>query len=301
MQTERSFTDEIRYQYTHGGTHIRLIFINLAIFLFAGLLHVIERLSGGVGIPISPILDGIFLMQVEPTEFLHHPWGLITSIFAHYDILHFAMNMLFLYASGRMFLQFFSAKRLVHVYVLGGIAGNLFELLAHMIFPAISPAPVLGASAAVMAIFIAIAFYKPSLQISLFGVLNMPIILLAGIFLVLNLISLGADDHVAHFAHIGGALIGILSVQNLHARGNIVNSTERVEQSFRSFMNRLFKPKSRLRAEKGGRTVKTDEQYNMDARARQKRIDAILDKISKSGYESLTKAEKEFLFSQSKK
>jgi membrane associated rhomboid family serine protease len=300
MQTQRSFTEELKFQYTHGGAHIRLIFINTAVFLVVGILHMSERLAGYPGGPVSQVLDHIFLLPGTFGEVLTHPWTLVTSIFAHYDFMHFLLNMLFLFISGRMFLQFFSASRLMHLYVVGGMVGCLFQVFAQLAFMNVSPAPTLGASGAVMAIFIALAFYRPGLQIALFGVFNVPLIVLAGIYLISDFLNLGANDNTAHFAHIGGALAGVLSVRNMHAQGNIINMSEKLMQSMRSFFNALVKPKSRLRAEKGGR-VKTDEQYNAEARSRQKRIDAILDKISKSGYESLTKAEKEFLFSQSNK
>lgn len=304
MQTERTFVDEIKYQYKHGGAHMRLIFINTLIFLVIGLLLVIERLSGMRGGAISTFLIDVFTLESGLEQFVYKPWGLVTSIFSHFEFLHFILNMLFLYVSGRMFLQFFSARRLLHVYVIGGIVGGLFELLAHAAFSGLSDrAVVVGASGSIMAIFIALAFYRPSLRISLYGLFEVPLILLAGIYLLSNLVSLGSNDNVAHFSHIGGALVGILSVQNLHASSNIINWSESMVQRLQALFSRLLNPKAKLRVQKGGwpGSVKSDEQYNMEAKERQKRIDAILDKISKSGYESLSKAEKEFLFSQSKR
>jgi len=283
---------------------MRLIGLNTIFFLVIGLGLVVEKLSGMQGGIVSRTLVSVFALEANIHEFIYKPWGLITSIFSHFEFLHFLMNMLFLYVAGRMFLQFFTSRRLLHVYVIGGIIGGIFELLAHLVFPGLNGhAVVVGASGSVMAIFIALAFYRPSLQVSIFGVFQVPLILLAGLYLLSNLVSLGANDNVAHFSHIGGALVGILSVQNLHSSANIINMSESFMQRVKSFFSRLFNPKSKLRVQKGGRTgsFKTDEQYNMDAKERQKKIDAILDKISKSGYESLSKAEKEFLFTQSKK
>ena len=302
MQTERTFVDELKYQYRHGGMHIRLIFLNTIVFLVIRIALMIEQLSGIKTGAVTDVVNDIFTLQSSLTLFLSKPWGLVTSIFSHFSFMHFLLNMLFLFTSGRMFLQFFSSRRLLHVYVIGGIMGGIFEVLAHVFFPGLTSQPlVVGASGSIMAIFIALAFYRPSLQISLFGVIQLPFMVLAGVFLLSDLVSLGANDNVAHFAHIGGALIGILSVQNLHASSNLINWSENVSQRVRGFAGRLLRPKQKLRVEKGGRgTVKTDEQYNMEAKERQKKIDIILDKISRSGYESLTKAEKEFLFSQSK-
>jgi hypothetical protein len=122
------------------------------------------------------------------------------------------------------------------------------------------------------------------------------------LYLLGDLLQLGQNDHVAHFAHLGGALLGYLSVVNLSSSSNIINLSERFGHQLKAFVGNLFRPKQKMRVQRGGgRVVKTDEEYNMDAKERQKKIDAILDKIAKSGYESLTKAEKEFLFSQSKR
>jgi hypothetical protein len=174
-------------------------------------------------------------------------------------------------------------------------------LLAHVIFPIFQAGQtsVVGASGAVMAIFTALAFYRPNLNVLLFGLLPVRIIILALIFILIDFISLGNNDGTAHFAHLGGVLTGILSIQRIHSSGNIINQT----QMFWDKLLKLFSREKRLKVKKGGRTAqfKTDEEYNLSAKQRQEKIDLILDKISKSGYESLTKQEKDFLFQQSKK
>jgi predicted DNA-binding antitoxin AbrB/MazE fold protein len=160
-----------------------------------------------------------------------------------------------------------------------------------------------GASGSIMAIFSALAFYRPNLTVNLFGIFPIRLIFLAGIFILSDLISLGLDDKTAHFAHIGGVIIGLLSIKNLHSKTNIVTGFQRFIESIGGFFSGLFKPKSKLTVKKGGATnarFKTDEEFIVEAKLRQQKIDAILDKISKSGYESLTKAEKDFLFQQSK-
>jgi hypothetical protein len=213
--------------------------------------------------------------------------------------------MIFLYFVGRMFVQFFDQKRLLYTYILGGIGGGLLEILAHLIFPTLrnETQVVVGASGSIMAIFAALAFYRPNLTVNLFGIFPIRLIFLAGIFILSDLISLGLDDKTAHFAHIGGVIIGLLSIKNLHSKTNIVTGFQRFIESIGGFFSGLFKPKSKLTVKKGGATnarFKTDEEFIVEAKLRQQKIDAILDKISKSGYESLTKAEKDFLFQQSK-
>jgi hypothetical protein len=145
-----------------------------------------------------------------------------------------------------------------------------------------------------MAIFTALAFYQPNIQVSLFGIFPIRIYFLALFFLFKDLINIGTDDQIAHFAHLGGAIFGLLSIQNLHSSKNILTRLEGVLLRIISF----FKPKEKVKRTKT--RFKTDEEFNHEKHLKQVKMDQILDKISKSGYDSLTKAEKDFLFNQSK-
>lgn len=304
MYTERTFIDDVRYQFRHGGMTIRLLILNSGVFLGIQLLLVISRLIGGeTGLFVSELLRSVFALQTSPLDFITHPWGLFTSIFSHFGLWHFLFNMIFLYFSGRMFEQLFDQKRLLYTYLLGGIAGGLFELLAHSIFPALqgNGSVIVGASGSIMAIFAAIAFYRPNMTVMVFGLFPVRIIIIAGIFILSDLVSLGMPDSTAHFAHLGGVIIGMWSIRSLHSSNNIINRTQRIGDAIARFFRTLFSRKPKMKVQQGGRTGKTDEDYNMLAKERQEKIDRILDKISKSGYDSLTKAEKDFLFQQSKK
>ncbi|WP_343633259.1 rhomboid family intramembrane serine protease [Fluviicola sp.] len=294
---DRTLSEELKFQFKFGGMHIRLIFINSLVFLAMLFLGIAWNASHSEWIEWVQI--NLFTLQTNPDRFLFAPLGLITSIFTHFEFLHFLFNMIFLYFAGSLFKQFFSDRRMLHVYVVGGIVGGLCELIAHQFMG--KGSVVLGASGSIMALFIAISVYRPNITISLFGIFPVKIYVLALIYVVSDLAQTINNDGVAHFAHLGGALIGFLSVQHIYASSNIINWTESIHQRILGFFgNRNRKP--RMKAQKGGgRVVKSDEEYNMDAKAKQERIDKILDKISKSGYESLTKAEKDFLFSQSNK
>jgi membrane associated rhomboid family serine protease len=297
MTVQRSLSEELRYQYQFGGMHIRLILFNLLVFLGIHIIEVIGRLSGHNWLPI---LEEVFMFNTNPTGFLHHPWGIITSIFAHFDFFHFLSNMLFLYFSGKLFLQYFSNKRLLHVYVIGGLFGGLFEFLAQtFLHYHQQDLVVVGASGSIMAVFIALAVHQPMLQVNLFGAFPVRLILIAGVYILYDFIKIGKDN-IAHLAHLGGALLGYLSVYKLHSSANIINKSEVWVQSILSYLRGKRGPKSKMKVKKGGARVKTDEDYLAEKKQKQEKIDRILDKISKSGYESLTKAEKEFLFSQSK-
>jgi membrane associated rhomboid family serine protease len=292
----RNFIEELKYQLRAGTMTNRLIIVNVCVFLAILLLKKSLLLFN-----IDPLISDEWIHQLLDLNsyipaFIRAPWGLITSIFTHEQFGHLLFNMLFLYFSGRFFEQYFSRKKLWLTYLFGGIAGGILELLANNLFPALQGTNVviLGASGSIMAIFTALAFYQPNLQVSLFGVFPIRIYFLALFFLFKDLINIGTDDQIAHFAHLGGAIFGLLSIQNLHSAKNILTRLE----GFFSRIFAFFKPKKKVKPTKT--RFKTDEEFNHEKHLKQVKMDQILDKISKSGYDSLTKAEKEFLFNQSK-
>lgn len=304
----RTFSDEIKHQWKHGGMQIKLIGVNLAVFLFINILLVIGSLSTGNGGAnlFSTFVYSFFALRGDFFGFLTHPWGIITSIFAHFEFMHFAFNMLFLYFISKFFMMYFSNQRLLYTYILGGIMGGIFQIAAYSLFPALRGTEtfVVGASGAVNAIFMAAAFHRPMAVVHLFGMLKVKMIYLAGIFILMDLLQMGGTDNVAHFAHLGGAAFGILSIRNINSKNNIVNFTRVTVENVKASLS--GKPK--MKAHKGGKSTtnttaktqrQTDAEYNLDKKKKQAEIDAILDKISKSGYDSLTKNEKQILFDQS--
>jgi membrane associated rhomboid family serine protease len=296
MHGERTFLEQLIYQWKHGGMMMKLLFINSFIFIVIQLISVFGRLMGiEAQTTVTEFLISIFGMETTFSSFLLHPWGIFTSIFAHFTLFHFISNMLFLYFAGKLFESIFEGKYLFFTYIFGGIFGGLIELIAHASFPSLQDEAVVivGGSGSIMTLFATLAFYRPNLTISIFGIFNTRLIFIAAAFILSDLISLGINDGTAHFAHIGGVIFGGLTVVS--------------KASFFKFYDRLttftiFQKKSHLKVKKGTRTstFKTDEEYNLEKRKKQDKTDAILDKIAKSGYESLSKTEKEFLFNQSK-
>lgn len=292
------FINDLKQQYKHGGVAIRLLFVNVAVFLLINIALVIGRLTTNE-LQVDDFLHSLFALETRLGQFIYRPWALISSFFAHFSIWHLLFNMLFLYFAGKLFEQLFDGKRLLYTYFIGGIAGGLFELLSHGIFPALqqSNTVVVGASGSIMAIFFAIAFYRPQMKVNLFGILPLQIIWLALAFLILDFINLGRADGTAHFAHIGGAVIGMLSVQNLGSKNNLITRA----QQLIDFITSVFKPKKNLRVVRNQARKVSDEEFRVRKKNEQEEINRILEKISKSGYDSLTKSEKDFLFNQSKK
>ncbi len=307
MSTNKTLLDDLKYQLKNGDMTIRLIFVNSIVFLFIGILNIIGNLTlGSTQENIIAFNEAVFSLNTNPEKLIYTPWGIVTSMFSHFSFFHFLMNMLMLYFSGKMFSQLFSGKRLLNTYLLGGIFGSILEIFARSIFPVFQNinVGVVGASGSIMAIFIALALYRPNLQVMLFGVFPVKLIILAAVFFGIDLFALASNDGTAHFVHIGGAILGAISIRNINSSSNIITIFQKFTDSFFSFFQKLFKKKEpKFTIHQGGSVrgnVKTDEEYNYEMKQRQVHVDVILDKIAKSGYESLTKAEKEFLFDHSK-
>ena len=299
MQTHNSFLGELKSLYNRN-TFMKLIFLNVGVFLAIQLFLLIMRV-GDNELLGGTIVARTFSMPVAWNQFILQPWSVITSIFSHFGFLHLLLNMMMLYFVGRIFEQIYSGRKLLYTYLLGGLAGSIFELLSHLLLPNLFEIPytVVGASGAIMALFVLLAFSQPHLRVSLIFLPPIRIVWIAVIYIAFDFLRIGTNDGVAHFAHLGGAALGLWGAQNIHSSSNIITMTSNGVDSFLNLFRRKKRPKLKV---KRGSTVRqmTDEEYNADAKARQDEIDRILDKISKSGYESLSKKEKDFLFNQSK-
>ena len=287
MENNRNFLSELKHELLKGKMNHRLLIINVAIFIFIQVWLAIGRLGGAP----DDIIYHIFTLDPNFTRLLYHPWGILTSIFSHFDFIHLLFNMVFLYFAGKIYEDIFSSKRLLITYIIGGIFGGIAEIaIQSLFFPLKESALVVGASGSIMAIFVAVAFHSPNMKVQLFGRFSIRLYFVALFFLIQDIIGIGKNDGIAHFAHLGGAIFGVLSVQN----STLLN---RIETGFTSLFKGKFgtskkqQPKSRF---------KSNEDYNQERREQQIQTDKILDKISKGGYESLTKQEKDFLFKQSK-
>jgi len=208
--------------------------------------------------------------------------------------------MLWLYWFGQIFLQYLDQKQLLSVYLLGGISGGLFYIIAYNLFPVFAAdmpfSFALGASASVMAIVFAISFYVPNYEVHLFFIGKVKLKFIAIFSIFLDLLSIPNGNAGGHIAHIGGALFGLWFISE-YKKGHLI--TKKFDRILNSFFT-LFKkqPKMKVSYKKTGNV---DYDYQNKKQKRNQNIDVILEKISKSGYSSLTKEEKEFLFKMSDK
>ncbi len=301
---------QLKYQFSAGGMYIKLLFVNTAIFILFGVFITVFKLMLWDTSQINSLKD-IFSLYSEPIELISHPWGILTYMFMHHDFWHLFGNMIILFFIGRLFEDSLGPKRMLSTYIIGGIFGAVIHLLATNAFPLlrINGFPItLGASASVMAIFSAIGFYSPNREIHLFGVLKVRLIVLTVIYLLLDFLRLSSLDNVAHFAHLGGALWGFIFVFNLKKGKDLSSWFDKLVTQLVSLFNlkkrikivNSKKKKPKFKTYKNQNPPKDDYSYNENKKKRQEKVDQILDKIKDSGYESLTKAEKDFLFDASK-
>lgn len=289
--------DEIKLVFRNGSNLTRLIYINIAVFVLITIVAVIGFLVNNQEIS-GKVLD-LFSVPASFNALLIRPWTLITYMFTHKDIWHILFNMLWLYWFGRIFLEYLDQRKLVAVYLLGGISGALVYILSFNIFPAfkgiVADSVAIGASASVMAIVIAIATYVPdyAVQLFLFGRIKIKYMALA-IFILTSIMDFSVNSG-GKLAHIGGAFFGYLYIINLRHGRDIGKGFNRIIDFFVT----AFKPRKKLKVTH--KKVANEYEYNKIKADHQKQINHILDKISKGGYESLTKEEKETLFNESQK
>ncbi|MFY8189036.1 MAG: rhomboid family intramembrane serine protease [Flavobacterium sp.] len=288
------FFNDLKLQYRIGGVPEKLIYWNVALFAIPFVLKGILSLFN-----IHFNFEHFVSMSSNPADLLWKPWSLITYAFFHGGFFHLLSNLIVLHFSSRLFMTFFTQKQLLSVYLQGAIVGALFFLISYFIFPRFSgvTAPMVGASAAVNAVLFAIAFYAPHMQIRLLLIGNVKLWHIALVFFILDLIRLSGTNAGGHIAHIGGVFLGYLFVSQLNKGKDI----SKWLTNLIDYLMHLGQPKAKP-FKKVYKTENTTYRTtsSLSKTENQQKIDAILDKISQSGYDSLSKEEKEFLFKAGK-
>lgn len=287
----------------HNNSHVQLILINVFVFLALILLKIPLRLSGFADI-FELIRQQLALPALFST-FIQKPWTILSYSFVHdlQGIWHILSNMLFLYYFGRIFVEYLGSDKLIAVYILGALAGGLTYLVAYNTIPYYSGelgSHMVGASGAVSAIVVAAATLLPDYTVFLLLIGPVRIKYIAAVVVVLmSFMGLDGINAGGQLAHLGGALIGFIYIKQLQAGNNWGNWITLTIDWFKG----LTKPRQRVKV-----TYRSDEAENFRRTAKakpsgisQQEIDAILDKISAGGYESLSKDEKDKLFKASKK
>ena len=275
-----NFLDNLKREFGIANMLNKLIYINVFSFLVLNISNVIFSL---LLIDISSIKE-LLMLPSSTEEVIKKPWSLISYMFIHDNFIHLLFNLIWLHFGGKLFLQYLNQKQLLYTYILGGLFGGILFIIAFNNLPALIPysenAKALGASASVLAIFFAIATYIPNFQVSIPFIGFIKLKHIALIYIILDFLNIPNGNAGGHIAHLGGAIFGFFYVKQFTQK-----SAKNKQNQFLSYLKNIF----------NFQKSKNKKSYKM------KEIDLILEKISKSGYNSLTKIEKELLFKSSKK
>ena len=289
-----NFQDQLRYRLQQLNEAEKLILINVICFVLPLFLKTLFYLFN---IP-SNVMIGWFELSAEWSDLLFKPWTIFTYSFMHSGFFHLFWNMYLLYFASRLFLNLFSPRTFFNVYFLGVLLGGLTFMLSYSVFPAFQYAsPIMvGASAGVMAVLIFMATYSPDLEVRIIF-FNVKLRYLGIAFVLLDVIQIPYGNAGGHLAHLGGAALGYIYVKRLDQGVDIGLPFE----NFTNRMLNLFKKQSKLKTVHKRKASSNSKKKVTTQEVDQSKIDSILDKISKSGYDSLTQKEKDFLFQAGKK
>ncbi len=281
----------------------RFVMINIGVFLaciviglFGGVYRFLFQIEGPNSSDFPPIIDALMMPSSIP-QLIQKPWTLITYQFLHVSFWHIFFNVLMLYISGRIFLSFLKNRQFVWVYIIGGIMGGVFYVVAFNFFPAfsslVSNSRALGASASVLAILTCVAVFVPNYKLPMFLIGEVKIKWLAIAFVIIDILSIDKGNPGGHIAHLGGAFWGLIA-GTYYSKPFLKNISVFFKTKFKKKPFKVKYPNFNASSK-----PKNDHEYNKLRAEKQKKMDAILDNISKFGYDKLTKEEKEFLFKSS--
>ena len=291
-----SIFKDISSTFNKGSFLTRLIYVNVAFFLVVKILSVFSYLTA------TGSVDYVqwFGIAASYQNLLSKPWTVLTHMFFHLDFVHLLFNLMMLYYSGRIFMSYLSNKQLVSTYILGGLYGAIFYIACYNLLPVfeanIAGSIAFGASASVLAILVAAATYVPNYNLKLTFIGNVKLKHIAIFAIITDILLIPKGNPGGHIAHLGGAFFGFYYIKRLQAGKDISLYFNQVMDYFAN----SFKTKKRP-LKTAYRRAKTDEQWKKEKKTEQDKINLILDKIGKSGYESLNKTEKDILFKSSKK
>ncbi len=305
-QPYRNTGEMLKQLFLGNSVLSRLIQINTIVFIIVKLISLFTFLfavghESAMNQSLS-IIGQYLALPASVNALAARPWTIITYMFLHEGFFHILFNLVMLYFGGILFTEYLGEKRLLWTYIAGGIFGALFYILAFNVFPAFAPykdhSIALGASASVLAIIVATATYVPdfTVHLLLFGRVKLKYVAIA--FVIIDLLSIPKGNPGGHIAHLGGAFWGFIYALSLKKGTDIYRFLN--FSSYRKNNNKFYTHTYTYGKQESHRPL-SDDEYNEQKIKKQQRIDKILDKISKSGYSSLTKEEKEFLFKTSGK
>ena len=285
--------DNFKQTYRQGNAVIRLIYINVAVYLLLHIFLILMKLF---------TLNGSFLIPwlALPSDFivlLYKPWTFISYMFLHQDFFHILFNMFALYWFGKLFLTYFTGKQLFGLYFFGGLVAGLFYVIAYNIFPLFSQLSevsiLMGASGSIMAVIVATALQSPNLEMRFMLIGTVKLKYIAIVAVLVSFFGITSSNAGGELAHLGGALYGYIFIVSLRrGKDHTRNFNRMMDAMSNIFKSRKLKVKHTANT---GRKM-TDAEFNMQKAKKMAEIDRILDKIKTSGYGSLSSEEKKKLF-----
>ena len=303
--------NSIKQRYLSSSLLLRIIYINIAVFVVLKLLQIFSFFIGGKEATLT-VMNWVGVPS-HLSLFIRRPWTILTYMFSHYGVFDILFNMLWLYWLGRVFLEAFNPKQLVGLYLMGGLVGAAMFVTGCNLQPVLfASGPLMGASAAVLAVVLGISVYRPDYKIGLlfFGAISLKWVAIATV--VIYLVSFDGVNVGGYVAHVGGMLTGLcfgLSIKRGHDITSWINRCiDAVVALFqKSSYNRGSKGEARSRQSKYKYKKSTSTSNSSGTQSQsapgvdEERLDSILDKLKRSGYGALSDDEKEFLFNASRK
>jgi membrane associated rhomboid family serine protease len=291
----RNLISELRTSFGASTALFQLLAINVVVFLVLTLSRTVLFLSSAGRDWVDEAVR-MLALPADPQEWLYQPWAMFTYMFLHSDFFHLLFNLLLLFWMGKLYTEYLGNRRLWGTYLLGGISGGVFYMLAYNLLPVfvggIEDLRLIGASAAVIAVMVAIATLLPeyTVHLLLIGPVRLKFVALTAV--LLYFISIPFGNAGGQIAHLGGAFAGWLSVVQLRKGRDLT--------AFMRALEKLGTGRRHLTVVRRS-DLSNDERHRQEAVASQELVDRILDKINKTGFDSLTKSEKEILYRASGK
>jgi membrane associated rhomboid family serine protease len=296
------FFNKVKQDAFQGDYLVRLLYLNIGVFVLYSISNAfITLFTGQMGL-LPRLADDLLALPSDPFKLIVRPWTLLTYMFTHFSFRHILFNMLILYFSGKMLMEYLGERRMLALYIYGGLGGGLLYIILYNLSPILGQGSMVGASAGTIAVLVAGALYLPNMPVRLWGIFEVKYWMLAAGIVLLDILSLTGSNAGGHIAHLGGAIVAFFFIRSMR-NGHEWNVY--LFQVIDTVRNTLY---SRSRKRKGFKfgernytkyeEVKKSKPTASDSDTA--KMDAILDKIKEKGYDSLSKEEKAYLFKISK-
>lgn len=297
-----SLFERAKYDAFQGDYLTRLLYLNISVFLLFALTNAFTSLfTGNFGL-IPNLADDLLALPSDPLRLLLRPWTILTYMFTHFGFRHILFNMIVLYFSGKILMEYLGEKRMLALYIYGGIGGGLLYIILYNLSPILGQGSMVGASAGCIAVLVAGALYMPQMPVRLWGIFEIKYWMLAAGIVTLDVLNLTGSNAGGHIAHLGGAIVAFFFIRSMR-QGHEWNVY--LFQIIDAVRDMLFRPKSKkkrrgfsfgessyVKYEEVKKTKGSSSKSTQDTA----KMDAILDKIKEKGYDSLSKEEKAYLF-----